>query len=125
MPLMRLEIREYVDQWTFYVHNALLTNSMHVVFALSASDCFELGRIAYNTEDYYHTVLWMDETMMKIVLERNETVDRSEILDYLSFSLFKVCRLVSGLDMWSRFWFCLFFEEEYRPLSVITLFSYF
>ncbi|KAL5019143.1 hypothetical protein ScPMuIL_004865 [Solemya velum] len=56
---------------------------------LTASDCFELGRIAYNTEDYYHTVLWMDEAMMKLTLERNETVDRSEILDYLSFSLFK------------------------------------
>lgn len=56
---------------------------------LSAADCFELGRQAYNVEDYYHTLLWMREADDRLRHEVNETIERSDILEYLAFSTFK------------------------------------
>ncbi|GAB6027770.1 hypothetical protein CHUAL_002006 [Chamberlinius hualienensis] len=55
---------------------------------LSASDCFELGRQSYNEGDHYHTVLWMQEAMDRYQEEVNKTVTKSDILEYLAFSLF-------------------------------------
>ncbi|KAJ8318338.1 hypothetical protein KUTeg_003429 [Tegillarca granosa] len=57
---------------------------------LSAQDCFEVGRIAYNRNDYYHTTLWMEQTMGRLEEEKNKTVAKKDILDYLSFSHYKV-----------------------------------
>lgn len=37
---------------------------------LAAHDCFELGRVAYNAQDYYHTVLWMREAMERMKVAR-------------------------------------------------------
>ena len=52
-----------------------------------AADCFELGKHAYNDNDYYHTVLWMDEALEKLDREdRKPTIKKSVILDYLSFA---------------------------------------
>ena len=56
---------------------------------LSAADCFELGRQSYNNGDYYHTQLWMREADARLGKEFNETVERSDILEYLAFSTFK------------------------------------
>lgn len=56
---------------------------------LSAADCFELGRQAYNIEDYHHAFLWMREADDRLGHEVNETVERSDILEYLAFSTFK------------------------------------
>lgn len=56
---------------------------------LSAADCFELGRQSYNNGDYYHTMLWMKEAEGRLRREANETVDRSDILEYLAFSTYK------------------------------------
>ena len=54
---------------------------------LSAEDCFELGRIAYTSGDYYHTVLWMQEAKDIWEHEAEKTVEKATILDYLAFSL--------------------------------------
>lgn len=56
---------------------------------LSAMDCFEVGRVAYNDEDYYHTMSWMNEAMHKLEKEQNKTVSKAEVIDYLSFSAYK------------------------------------
>ncbi|KAI6235644.1 Procollagen-proline 4-dioxygenase [Aphelenchoides besseyi] len=56
---------------------------------LSASDCFEIGRLAYNNEDYYHTLLWMDEAMERSKRESPPTATEAEILEYLAFALYK------------------------------------
>ena len=59
---------------------------------LNAADCFELGRQAYNNEDYYHTLLWMREAENRLGQQQeaaNETtVQQSDILEYLAFSTF-------------------------------------
>lgn len=57
---------------------------------ISADDCFELGRQSYYNEDFYHTVLWMQESLRKYDLEKNDkNLFKWEILEYLAFSLFK------------------------------------
>ena len=57
---------------------------------LTAFECFELGRIAYNNQDYYHTVVWMSETLKQLETEETETVKKFDVLDYLSFSTAQV-----------------------------------
>lgn len=56
----------------------------------SAVDCFEVGRVAYNDEDYYHTTAWMIEAMSRLENEKNKTVNKSEIIDFLAFSVYQV-----------------------------------
>lgn len=57
---------------------------------MSAADCFELGRQSYNNGDFYHTQLWMEEADKRLKREaKNETVDESDVLEYLAFSIYK------------------------------------
>jgi prolyl 4-hydroxylase len=56
---------------------------------LTAGDCFELGRHSYTNGDYYHTVLWMQESLHRVQDENPVTADVAEILEYLAFSTFK------------------------------------
>ena len=58
---------------------------------LTAADCFELGRQSYNNGDYYHTQLWMKEAESRLKREANQTIDASDILEYLAFSTYKQC----------------------------------
>lgn len=55
----------------------------------TANDCFELGRQSYNNGDHYHTVLWMAEALHKNDQEKDNSISRQEILEYLAFSTFK------------------------------------
>ena len=57
-----------------------------VLLGIAAEDCFELGRLSYVDNDYYHTVLWMQAALTRWDLERVKTMDRVQILDYLAFS---------------------------------------
>ncbi|CAG5124209.1 unnamed protein product [Candidula unifasciata] len=72
---------------------------------LSVEDCFELGRLAYNAGDFYHTVLWMEQALSEHRKNHNDRrapgiegnghisseVDsvQADILDYLAFSQYK------------------------------------
>lgn len=56
---------------------------------MSAHDCFELGRQAYNAEDYYHTVQWMEESLARFRKEKKPTVSERDVLDYLSYALYQ------------------------------------
>lgn len=63
-------------------------NGIQYSTELTAGDCFELGRQAYNNGDYYHTVLWMQESDSRLGREVNETIKKSDILEYLAFSTY-------------------------------------
>ncbi|GLV45494.1 prolyl-4-hydroxylase-alpha EFB [Carabus blaptoides fortunei] len=63
-------------------------NGIQYSTELTAGDCFELGRQAYNNGDYYHTVLWMQESDSRLGREVNETIHKSDILEYLAFSTY-------------------------------------
>ncbi|CAH1154904.1 unnamed protein product [Phaedon cochleariae] len=69
---------------------------------LSAADCFELGRQSYNNGDYYHTQLWMREAEARLKREANETVDQSDILEYLAFSTYKEGNIPLALDLTNK-----------------------
>jgi len=53
----------------------------------SASDCFELGRLAYLEKDYYHTVLWMNEALSGL---DNDKEFYAAVLDYLAYATYMV-----------------------------------
>lgn len=55
---------------------------------LSAFDCFELGRIAYNEGDHYHTILWMQEALNQLGKEEEKSIEETTVLDYLSYALY-------------------------------------
>ena len=56
----------------------------------SVEECFELGRLSYNEDDFYHTSLWMEEAMSQLQEDLDMPTKRVELLDYLSFSYYKV-----------------------------------
>ena len=56
--------------------------------ALSAHDCFELGRQTYNNGDYFHTNIWMEQALKLREEEEEPSVGRADILEYLAFSAY-------------------------------------
>lgn len=72
-------------------------NGVQYSTELTASDCFELGRQAYNNGDHYHTVLWMQEADARYGREANETISKSDILEYLAFSTYMEGKLHSTI----------------------------
>ncbi|KAL8579446.1 hypothetical protein ACOMHN_026811 [Nucella lapillus] len=58
---------------------------------LTADECFELGRLTYNSDDYYHTTLWMEESLSQLqgTAENSTTERQVELFDYLAFSYYK------------------------------------
>ena len=85
---------------TVYSHirsnaNSFISNDLE----LTAGDCLELGRHAYNMQDHYHTILWMKEARERLAEESLKTADEAEILEYLAFSTFKQGNLEEALDL--------------------------
>ncbi|VDO89614.1 unnamed protein product [Heligmosomoides polygyrus] len=56
---------------------------------VSAGDCFEIAKAAYNDGDYYHTIMWAEEAKLRLEEEEEPTAKLTQILEYLSFSLYK------------------------------------
>ncbi|KAI5748962.1 hypothetical protein M8J76_003658 [Diaphorina citri] len=75
-------------------------NGVQYTTQLTASDCFELGRQSYNTQDFYHTALWMGEALKRHDMERNGTsTPKWEILEYLAYSKFMQGQVKSALHL--------------------------
>ncbi|MCP9263774.1 Prolyl 4-hydroxylase subunit alpha-1 [Dirofilaria immitis] len=53
--------------------------------ALTAGDCFEIGLVAYKADDYYHTIMWMQEARERVEKEIIPTANLEDILEYLAF----------------------------------------
>lgn len=54
-------------------------------------ECFDLGKIAYEQEDFYHTIIWMNESLAQVELEgNNPTVNVMDVLDYYAFATAQV-----------------------------------
>ncbi|VDM95652.1 unnamed protein product, partial [Onchocerca ochengi] len=60
-------------------------------------DCFEIGRAAYYANDYYHTIMWMQEARERVEKEVTPTANLEDILEYLAFSLYKQGNLKRAL----------------------------
>jgi len=60
---------------------------------MTASDCFELGRLAYLENDFYHTILWMRQALTRLEEDSDsEDFHRAYVLDYLAYALFMIRR---------------------------------
>ncbi|XP_067670892.1 prolyl 4-hydroxylase subunit alpha-1-like isoform X1 [Haliotis asinina] len=67
---------------------------------LTAIDCFELGKLTYNSEDFYHTSLWMEHALEKLATQenkQNESDLRAEMLDYMAFSEYRKGNIKTAL----------------------------
>ena len=51
-----------------------------------ATECSTLGKLSYQDKDYYHCSLWMDVALAIDKADGFKTLDRSEALDYSSYS---------------------------------------
>ncbi|RZF43753.1 hypothetical protein LSTR_LSTR009176 [Laodelphax striatellus] len=97
VALMRLQDTYKLD--TASVARGQL-NGVQYSTQLSADDCFELGRQSYNNQDFYHTVLWMSESLKRHEQEKNRTnIERWEILEYLAYSTYMQGNVRSALQM--------------------------
>ncbi|KAL1229026.1 Prolyl 4-hydroxylase subunit [Trichinella pseudospiralis] len=56
---------------------------------LTAYDCLEIARVAYNKQDFYHTLLWATEAWDRVQKEEEPTADEATILEYIAFAMFK------------------------------------
>ncbi|VDN02691.1 unnamed protein product, partial [Onchocerca ochengi] len=74
-----------------------ILNSQMPTVALTAEDCFEIGRAAYNQYDYYHTIMWMQEARERVKKETGPMMIVEDILEYLAFSLYEQGNLKRAL----------------------------
>ena len=71
---------------------------------LSAQDCFELGRQSFNTGDFFHAIVWLEEGLEQL---KNETAGAGAdispgkvvYLDYLSYAYYATGNLRRALDL--------------------------
>ncbi|CAF95476.1 unnamed protein product, partial [Tetraodon nigroviridis] len=66
---------------------------------LSGDDCFLVGKVAYDQEDYYHSVHWLEESVRLFRRSGSKWSPENEgtlhdALDHLAFSHFKLRRSV-------------------------------
>uniref|UniRef100_A0A3Q3XDH7 Prolyl 4-hydroxylase subunit alpha-3 n=1 Tax=Mola mola TaxID=94237 RepID=A0A3Q3XDH7_MOLML len=71
---------------------------------LSGDDCFLVGKVAYEQEDYYHSVQWLEESVRlfrgtgsKWIPENEGTLQ--DALDHLAFSHFKTGNVSNALSL--------------------------
>ncbi|VDK85979.1 unnamed protein product [Onchocerca ochengi] len=93
--LLRLQDTYQMD--TKAIADGKILNSQIRTVALTAEDCFEIGRTAYRECDYYHTVMWMREARERIEKETIPTANLEDILEYLAISLYKQGNLKRAL----------------------------
>ncbi|XP_060622966.2 prolyl 4-hydroxylase subunit alpha-3 [Anolis sagrei] len=77
-------------------------------FPLSADDCFQIGKVAYDMEDYYHSILWMEEaaSLFRVSYGNWNTEDEGSLedaLDHLAFSYFKAGNISHALSLSQEF----------------------
>ncbi|XP_044306109.1 prolyl 4-hydroxylase subunit alpha-3, partial [Varanus komodoensis] len=77
-------------------------------FSLSADDCFHIGKLAYDMEDYYHSILWLEEAVGLFRLSYGDwnTEDEGSLedaLDHLAFAYFKAGNISHALSLSQEF----------------------
>ncbi|NXP50159.1 P4HA3 hydroxylase, partial [Heliornis fulica] len=75
---------------------------------LSADDCFHVGKVAYDTGDYYHSIPWLEEAVSLFRLSYGtwNPEDRSSLedaLDHLAFSYFMAGNISHALSLSREF----------------------
>ncbi|XP_078407233.1 prolyl 4-hydroxylase subunit alpha-2 isoform X2 [Cetorhinus maximus] len=97
--LLRLQDTYRLDSES--ISKGRLPGAQHIVF-LTVEDSFELGKIAYSDGDYYHTVLWMQQTLKQLEEGEPSAVTQAEALDYLSYSVYQMGDIRRAVDLTKR-----------------------
>ncbi|NWW96450.1 P4HA3 hydroxylase, partial [Rhynochetos jubatus] len=76
--------------------------------SLSADDCFHVGKVAYDTGDYYHSIAWLEEAvgLFRLSYGSWNPEDRSSLedaLDHLAFSYFMAGNVSHALSLSREF----------------------
>ncbi|KIH50495.1 hypothetical protein ANCDUO_19427 [Ancylostoma duodenale] len=66
---------------------------------LNAGDCFDIAKAAYNDNDHYHTIMWAEEARRRLHHETVKTADLEQVMEYLSYSLYKQGNLKHALQL--------------------------
>ncbi|XP_075892550.1 prolyl 4-hydroxylase subunit alpha-3 isoform X2 [Nelusetta ayraudi] len=75
-----------------------------VSIPLSGDDCFQVGKVAYEQEDYYHSVQWLEESVRLFRGTGSQWSPENEAtlqdaLDHLAFSHFKTGNVSLALSL--------------------------
>uniref|UniRef100_A0A8I6AKZ4 Prolyl 4-hydroxylase subunit alpha-3 n=1 Tax=Rattus norvegicus TaxID=10116 RepID=A0A8I6AKZ4_RAT len=75
------------------------------LFSLTADDCFQVGKVAYDTGDYYHAIPWLEEAVSLFRRSYGEwkTEDEASLedaLDYLAFACYQSVQCSTSLSPW-------------------------
>ncbi|KAM8975350.1 prolyl 4-hydroxylase subunit alpha-3 [Pelodytes ibericus] len=90
-----------------------------ILSTMSADDCFHIGKVAYDMEDYYHSIPWLEEavSMFRKSYGNWFTEDQGSLedaLDYLAFSYYKAGNISHALDLSRE---CLLYDPDNRRLA--------
>ncbi|KAM9450932.1 prolyl 4-hydroxylase subunit alpha-2 isoform 1-T1 [Clarias gariepinus] len=97
--LMRLQDTYHLDSESF--SKGKLPGVRFNAF-LTVDDCFDMGRTAYNDNDYYHAVLWMQQALRQMDAGEDSKRSKSEILDYLSYSVYQMGDIPRAIELTRR-----------------------
>ncbi|XP_053297297.1 prolyl 4-hydroxylase subunit alpha-2 isoform X3 [Pleuronectes platessa] len=97
--LMRLQDTYQLDSETF---SRGKLPGMHSSALLTVDDCYDMGKTAYNDADYYHAVLWMQQSLKQLDSGEEAVVSKADILDYLSYSVYQMGDLPRAIELTRR-----------------------
>ncbi|XP_017348313.1 prolyl 4-hydroxylase subunit alpha-2 isoform X4 [Ictalurus punctatus] len=97
--LMRLQDTYHLDSESF--SKGRLPGVRYNAF-LTVDDCFDMGKTAYNENDYYHAVLWMQQALRQIDAGEDTETSKSDILDYLSYSVYQMGDVPRAIELTRR-----------------------
>ncbi|CAJ1063494.1 prolyl 4-hydroxylase subunit alpha-2 isoform X3 [Xyrichtys novacula] len=97
--LMRLQDTYQLDSEAF---SRGKLPGMHSQALLTVDDCFDMGKTAYNEADYYHAVLWLQQALKQLDTGEEAEVPKSDILDYLSYSVYQMGDLPRAIELTRR-----------------------
>uniref|UniRef100_A0A8D3DN87 procollagen-proline 4-dioxygenase n=1 Tax=Scophthalmus maximus TaxID=52904 RepID=A0A8D3DN87_SCOMX len=102
--LMRLQDTYQLDSEAFSRGKLPVNPSpgMHSNALLTVDDCFDMGKTAYNDADYYHAVLWMQQSLKQLDAGEEAEVSKADILDYLSYSVYQMGDLPRAIELTRR-----------------------
>ncbi|XP_071316976.1 prolyl 4-hydroxylase subunit alpha-2-like isoform X2 [Trachinotus anak] len=97
--LMRLQDTYQLDSEAF---SRGKLPGIHSNAILTVDDCFDMGKTAYNDADYYHAVLWMQQSLKQLDAGEEAVVSKADILDYLSYSVYQMGDLPRAIELTRR-----------------------
>ncbi|KAM9788225.1 prolyl 4-hydroxylase subunit alpha-2 [Neosynchiropus ocellatus] len=97
--LMRLQDTYQLDSEAF---SRGKLPGVHSNAVLTVDDCFDMGKTAYNDADYYHAVLWMQQSLKQLDAGEDAVISKADLLDYLSYSVYQMGDLPRAVELTRR-----------------------